>query len=166
MFRRFVIAAAVATLTVLFPSALLGQEAPTAPGATHQPMMMPKPVNLKVLPKDTSPDQLMKIMHGYSQALGVQCTFCHSWDAAAKRPNFASDEKPEKSTARTMISMTNEINAKYMSQIHDPDAMEEQKTVACSTCHKGHNMPVPFKAPAHASSEHPGMEHPGTPPKE
>jgi hypothetical protein len=65
-----------------------------------------------------------------------------------------------------MISMTNEINAKYMSQIHDPDAMEEQKTVACSTCHKGHNMPVPFKAPAHAGSEHPGMEHPGTPPKE
>ena len=72
--------------------------------------------------------------------------------------------KPEKSTARIMISMTNEINAKFMSQIHDPDAMEEQKTVACSTCHKGHNMPIPFKAPAHAGSEHPGMEHPGTPP--
>jgi hypothetical protein len=166
MFRRIVIAAALATLPVLSPSAFLGQEAPPAPGATHKPMMMPKPVNLKVLPKDTSPDQLMKIMHGYSQALGVQCTFCHVWNAATKQPNFASDEKDEKNTARTMISMTNEINAKYMSQIHDPDAMEEQKTVACSTCHKGHNMPVPFKAPAHAGSEHPGMEHPGTPPKE
>ena len=99
MFRRFVIAAAVATLTVLSPSALLGQEAPPAPGATHKQMMMPKPVNLKVLPKDTSPDQLMKIMHGYSQALGVQCTFCHSQEAGAKFPNFASDAKPEKSTA-------------------------------------------------------------------
>jgi hypothetical protein len=169
MFRRFVIAAALATLPVLSPSALLGQQEAQpspAPGATHKPMMMPKPVNLKVLPKDTSPDQLMKIMHGYSQALGVQCTFCHAWNAATKQPNFASDEKPEKNTARTMISMTNEINAKYMSQIHDPDAMEEQKTVACSTCHRGHNMPIPFKAPAHAGSEHPGMEHPGTPPQQ
>ena len=164
MFRNFVLAAAVATFAFLSPSALLGQETPPAPGATHKQMMMPKPVNLKVLPKDTSPDQLMKIMHGYSQALGVQCTFCHAQEAGAKFPNFASDAKPEKSTARIMISMTNEINAKFMSQIHDPDAMEEQKTVACSTCHKGHNMPIPFKAPAHAGSEHPGMEHPGTPP--
>jgi Photosynthetic reaction centre cytochrome C subunit len=166
MFRNFVIAAAVATLTVLSPSALLGQEAPPAPGATHQPMMMPKPVNLKVLPKDISSEQLMKIMFGFNQALGVKCTFCHAQEAGANHPNFASDAKPEKSTARTMISMTNEINAKYMSQIHDPDAMEEQKTLACSTCHKGHNMPIPFKAPAHGGLEHPGMEHPATPPKE
>ena len=59
MFRNFVLAAAVATFAFLSPSALLGQETPPAPGATHKQMMMPKPVNLKVLPKDTSPDQLM-----------------------------------------------------------------------------------------------------------
>jgi thioredoxin reductase len=173
MFRTFLMAAAIATLPVLSPCALLGQQGPPpAPpaGGQHKPMTMPKPVNLKVLPKDTSPEDLIKMMKGFSQQLGVQCTFCHVQQTGAKFPNFASDEKPEKNTARTMILMTNEINAKYMSQIHDPDAMEEQKTVACSTCHRGHNMPVPFKAPAkapaQAGSEHPGMDHPGTPPKQ
>jgi hypothetical protein len=174
MFRTFVMAAALAALPVLSPCALFGQQGPppAAPsaGAPRRPMMLPKPVNLKVLPKDTSPENVIKIMKGFSQQLGVECTFCHAQEAGAKFPNFASDQKPEKTTARTMISMTNEINAKYLSQIHDPDAMEEQKTVACSTCHRGHSMPVPFKAPAHAGPEKPGpekpgAEHPSMPPK-
>jgi Photosynthetic reaction centre cytochrome C subunit len=163
MFRTLVMAAAVVALPALSPSALLAQQAPPAAGQ-HAPMMMPKPVNLKVLPKDTSSDDLMKIMHGYSQQLGVHCTFCHAEDAATRHPNFASDEKPEKNTARTMILMTQEINAKYLSQIHDPDAAPDQKTVSCGTCHQGHSMPEPFK-PAEHGSAHPGMDHPATPPK-
>jgi Photosynthetic reaction centre cytochrome C subunit len=170
MFRTFVMAAAIATLPVLSPCALLGQQgpppaAPPTGGGPHKPMVLPKPVNLKLLPKDTSPEDLMKIMQGFSGQLGVKCTFCHAQDAAAKHPNFASDQKPEKNTARTMISMTQEINAKYLSQIHDPDASPAEKTVTCGTCHRGHNMPVPFKAPAHAGTEKPGAEHPSTPPK-
>jgi Photosynthetic reaction centre cytochrome C subunit len=168
MFRMFVMAAAVATLPVLSPCALLGQQGPPpspATGATHRPMTLPKPVNLKVLPKDTSPEDLMKIMQGFTQQLGVKCTFCHAQDAGAKFPNFASDQKPEKNTARTMISMTNEINAKYLSQIHDPDASPAEKIVTCGTCHRGHNMPVPFKAPAHAPAEKSGADHPSMPPK-
>ena len=155
--RTFPMVAALLTFSVLSSSPLLAQQAPTpggspsSAGAAHEPM--PKPTNLKVLPKDTSPEDLMKIMHGFSQQLGVQCTFCHSWDAATKRPNFASDEKPEKNTARTMMLMTQEINAKYMSQIHDPDAAPDQKTVACGTCHRGHSMPVTFKPPAKPGAE-------------
>jgi Photosynthetic reaction centre cytochrome C subunit len=168
MFRAFVIAAAVATLPVLSPSALLGQQAPppAAPMAgPHKPMTLPKPVNLKLLPKDISSEELMKVMRGFSQQLGVKCTFCHAADAAAGHPNFASDTKPEKNTARTMMLMTQEINAKYLSQIHDPDATPDQKTVSCGTCHQGHSMPEPFKAPAHPNQEHPAMDHPATPPK-
>jgi hypothetical protein len=127
-------------------------------------MAMPKPVNLKVLPKDISSEDLMKVMFGYTKQLGVKCTFCHVEDAATKRPNFASDEKPDKNTARTMMLMTQEINAKYLSQIHDPDAAPDQKTVSCGTCHRGHSMPMPFNAPAHPNKEHPGMDHPATPP--
>jgi hypothetical protein len=153
--RTFLMVAALLTFSVLSSSPLLAQEAPPPAGAAHRPM--PKPVNLKVLPKDTSPEELMKIMQGFTQQLGVQCTFCHSWDAAAKRPNFASDEKPEKDTARTMMLMTQEINAKYMSQIHDPDAAPDQKTVACGTCHRGHSMPVAFKPPAKPGAEPSGM---------
>jgi hypothetical protein len=161
-------AAAIATLPVLSPCVLLGQQAPPPPaaGGQHPPMMMPKPVNLKVLPKDTSPQDVMKIMLSFSQQLGVHCGFCHATDAATKHPNFASDEKPEKNTARTMILMTSEINAKYLSQIHDPDAAPDQKTVSCGTCHKGHSMPVAFKPSSeHSNTDHPGMEHPATPPK-
>ena len=167
MFRTFVMAATIATLPVLSPCALLGQQDPPSPsaGGPHKPMVLPKPVNLKLLPKDTSPEDLMKIMHGFSEQLGVHCTFCHVEDAATKHPNFASDQKPEKNTARIMMSMTQEFNAKYLSQIHDPDATEAQKTMTCGTCHQGHNMPEPFKAPAHAGTEHPGMDHPGVPPK-
>ena len=55
---------------------------PTAQGLGLVPQSVkPDPTNNRgplVLPKDTTPDQLMTIMHGYSQALGVHCTFCHS----------------------------------------------------------------------------------------
>jgi photosynthetic reaction center cytochrome c subunit len=160
MFRTIVMAAAVATLPVLFPCTLLGQEAPP------RAMPMPKPVNLKVLPPNTSPGELMKIMGGYSQALGVKCNFCHAEDAVTKRPNFASDLKPEKNVARTMMLMTQDVNAKYMSQIHDPDATEADRTVTCGTCHRGHNMPVVFKPTEHPGAGKGNMEHPATPPKQ
>ena len=157
--RTFVMVVTLLTLSALSSSPLLAQEGPppSSAGAAHRPM--PKPVNLKVLPKDTSPEDLMKIMFGFSQQLGVQCTFCHVQDAATKHPNFASDEKPEKNTARTMMLMTQEVNAKYLSQIHDPDAAPDQKTVTCGTCHRGHSMPVTFKPPAKPGAEPSGM-HP------
>jgi hypothetical protein len=126
-------------------------------GGAHGPL--PKPVNLKVLPKDTSPEELMKIMQGFTQQLGVHCGFCHAENAATKHPDFASDGKPEKNTARTMMLMTQENNAKYLSQIHDPDAAPDQKTVTCGTCHRGHSMPVTFKPPAKPATEPSGM-HP------
>jgi thioredoxin reductase len=169
MFRRFVMTAAIAAVFALSSSALLSQQpAPSgAPPQAHgQPMPMPKPVNLKVLPKDTSPDELMKVMRGFTQQLGVHCGFCHAVDASTHRPDFASDAKPDKNTARTMMLMTSEINAKYLSQIHDPDAMPDQKTVSCGTCHQGHSMPIPFKAPTRAGAEHPGMDHPDSSPKQ
>jgi hypothetical protein len=86
----------------------------------------------------------MSMMRGYTKALGVECEFCHAEDPQTHRPNFASDAKPEKATARTMISMTMEINKKYMSTIKDPDAKPEDKTVTCGTCHRGNSMPAPF----------------------
>ncbi len=169
MFRTFVMAAAIASVSVLSPGALLGQEAAAAQGppsaGAHKPMTLPKPVNLKVLPPNTTPDDLMKIMRGFSEQLGVHCTFCHAEDAATKHPNFASDLKPEKNTARTMMLMTQEINAKYMSQIHDPDAAPDQKTVACGTCHRGHSMPVTFKPTEHAGPGKGNMDHPAASPK-
>jgi hypothetical protein len=59
--------------------------------------------------------------------------------------NYAGDKNPDKAIARTMIAMTKEINAKYLSQVNDPDATPEIKTVTCGTCHRGSSMPDVFK---------------------
>lgn len=129
-----------------------GQAAPHA--GEHHPL--PKPTNLKVLPKNISPEDLMKTMHSYSGALGVHCDFCHEIDKQTHKANFASDAKPDKAIARTMIAMTQEINSRFMSQINDPDAMPADKTVTCGTCHRGNTMPkqfTPKPEPPHAHGD-------------
>lgn len=134
---------------------LQAQDPPPPAQAPAQHMQLPKPTNLKVLPKDISSDDLMKTMHGYSQALGVHCNFCHEVDAKTHKPNFAADTKEDKGIARTMIAMTQEINAKFMTQIHDPDAKPADKTVTCGTCHRGNQMPAQF-VPKPEEHGHPG----------
>jgi len=94
---------------------------------------MPEPKNLQVLKLPAS--ELMPVMRTFTTGLGVKCGFCHAM------PNFASDEKPEKVTARKMIVMAQEINAKFSDgQIH----------VTCYTCHRGETEPK-TAAPATAA---------------
>ena len=113
----------------------------------------PKPVNLKVLPKDIAREDLIKIMRGYAGALGVECNFCHAANPQTHKLDFPSDAKDDKAIARTMIAMTQTINEQYMTQVHDPDAMPEDKHVTCGTCHRGHSMPEHFVAePRHRAS--------------
>ncbi|MGB7189620.1 MAG: c-type cytochrome [Acidobacteriaceae bacterium] len=143
-FPAFVVAAAL--MAVLPVGA---QMAPAGSGAQSNVRMhheMPKPKNLQVLPKDISSHDLIATMRGYTAALGVECSFCHAPDAATHHPDFASDAKPQKTTARTMIRMTQAINAKYLSTVVDADASAEMKTVTCGTCHRGNSMPMPFDA--------------------
>lgn len=117
------------------------------PRPMHQRRPMPRPTNLQVLPKDIAVPDLLATMRGFTAALGVECEFCHASDPKTHKTNYASDTNPDKTIARTMISMTSEINAKYMSQIKDPDATPADKTVTCGTCHRGNSMPMPFAAP-------------------
>jgi len=144
--KRSALFLAIAACLTCASLPLMGQ---TAPAGQHPPM--PKPTNLQVLPKDISTDDLMKQMRGFSQALGVQCTFCHAMDKQTHKLNFAADTKEDKGIARTMIAMNQEINSKFMSQINDPDAKPADKTVTCGTCHRGNTMPMPFtpKAEVH-----------------
>lgn len=93
----------------------------------------PKP-NLKVLPKDISHEELEKIMKGFNVSLGVKCNHCHAPSKTDTRKlDFASDEKPEKNVARSMMRMTAKINKKYFNH------QEEGKAAAltCITCHNG-----------------------------
>lgn len=80
------------------------------------------PKNLQVL-KDAS--AVRPTMAAFASGLGVQCAFCHVQDRS-------SDENPHKLTARTMMRMANELNAKF------PDGKVH---VTCYTCHRGESVP-------------------------
>ena len=152
------LAAALLCFTSSFAITAAAQDAPTATAHPRRPM--PKPTNLQVLPKDIAVPDLLTLMRSYTGALGVECEFCHATDPTTHRANFASDANPDKAIARTMITMTNEINAKYLSQVKDPDATPAEKTVTCGTCHRGTSMPTPF-APVATPGQH--HDHPAAP---
>lgn len=133
-----------------------GQQGGSAPTAEHHPHgPLPKPVNLKVLPKNITPEHLHDIMHGYAGALGVRCDFCHVRNPQTHKMDFASDAKPNKTTARLMIRMTETINRKYLVKVNDPDATPQDKQVTCGTCHRGHHMPEHFVPPPEEHHDHP-----------
>lgn len=128
----------------LFATAAV-QQPGTPESRAHHPLA--KPVNLKVLPKDIAPEELREIMRGYAGALGVRCNFCHAMNPQTHKLDFPSDAKPDKTTARLMIRMTQTINEEYLAKVVDPDATPEDKKVTCGTCHQGHQMPEKFVPP-------------------
>ena len=95
--------------------------------------------NLKVLPKNTTHEQLDSVMHMFNKSLGVKCGFCHAAQKEdPKRMDFASDEKGEKNVARDMMRMTDRINKKYFHFKKDDDGDEHTiAPVGCYTCHHG-----------------------------
>jgi hypothetical protein len=101
-----------------------------------------KPTNLKVLPKDISGDDLDRLMHRYQQELGAPCGYCHEQNAETKHIDFASDENPVKETARFMITMTSDINNKYLAQLGDRRYSEP---ISCGNCHRGQIDPPSFE---------------------
>jgi hypothetical protein len=71
---------------------------------------------------DVPLDSFDDTMWSMSQALGVSCDHCHT------PPAFENDDKPAKQTARRMIQMVRELNAKTFSG---------RLQVTCFTCHQG-----------------------------
>ena len=118
--------------------------------------------NLKVLPVNISHDDLIATMRGFTRALGTRCDHCHAAGPPAadgrEKLDFASDAKPEKNTARTMIRMVRAINGDYIGKI-DPT---KQVQVTCGTCHRGHTVPEPYNPPP-PPGQGGGGEHPPTP---
>ena len=102
-----VVAAAFLTFSIA-PASSASAQAPT-------PTMVDSPA-VKVLTGLLAP-QFQEEMNFITQALGVTCGTCHV------RGNFASDEKPEKLTARRMLEMTKGINKQSFPD-HTPKAGE------------------------------------------
>jgi len=102
------------------------------------------PKNLKILPKNISGKELHNIMKDFSKSLGVRCNFCHVSEQVEgqQRPkfDFASDNKPEKNTARNMMRMVSAINENYIGKMVGGD--HQLESVTCVTCHMGNKTPV------------------------
>jgi photosynthetic reaction center cytochrome c subunit len=114
----------LAVALLLVPLCLNAQEGKKGPGGP--------PKNLKILTGETR-EQVIMTMRAFTVALGVQCTYCHV------QGDFASDDNPKKDTARMMLTMARDINAKF------PDG---QRHVSCYTCHRGSTMPATEPPPA------------------
>jgi hypothetical protein len=102
-----------------------------------------KPVNLQVLPKDTSIASIGKLMKRIAQDLGVSCSHCHVENPQTQKLDFVSDENPAKQTARLMIAMLNDINNKYLAQLGGDRRYEVP--VTCGSCHQGQSSPPAFE---------------------
>ena len=100
--------------------------------------------NLRVLPVNITHDELIATMRGFARALGTRCEHCHVENppGSKDRFDFASDKKPEKNVARTMLRMTRAVNADYLSKVN-----EHGQTVTCINCHLGHTVPPPPPPP-------------------
>ena len=123
--------------------------------------------NLKILPKDISHEQLGKIMHQFNDALGVKCSFCHapSKDTSNHHPDFASDDKPEKSIARSMMKMTVKINNKFF-EVKNAAIGDSTLSVTCVTCHHGEPHPEEHGGEEKMMMPPPPGDHPPGPPGE
>lgn len=86
--------------------------------------------NIKVL-TGMPQSQLIPVMNFMAASLGRRCNFCHvnkdgKWD-------YASDEKPEKASAREMIKMVLDLRKL---KFHGADE------ISCYTCHQGRSHPI------------------------
>ena len=122
-----VICALIAIVTVLFSF--------TKPKGLYE--------NLKVLPKNTTKEQMDSIMKHFTGSLGVKCNFCHvRLDNEKKDWDFANDEKKHKLIARDMLRMTQTINKKFFKDEARGDGkMQMANQVTCYTCHNGKEEP-------------------------
>ena len=99
------------------------------------------PQNLKVLPKDISPEELQETMKGFSFALDIRCVTCHVGETGQpiSKFDFAADEKRMKASARVMLKMVATINNKLLGKLDDD--RREGVEVRCMTCHRGQDRP-------------------------
>ena len=139
------------------------QDTPAAapsPQAAQRPRgPRPNPTNIKVLPKDITGDQVIKLMRQYEGELGVECEYCHARNPETKRNDFPSDANPVKDKARIMIKMTDDLNAKYLTQLSDHKSTD---LITCGTCHRGMSHPEVFVPKPREQGNRPPA--PSTPP--
>jgi len=147
MLKRFVLACAVVgtlgyALTAISPERLSSVakarhsmgffpfETVAFAQAAKPPMSEQAFKNITVL-KGIPVDEFMGTMGLFSAALNVCCGDCHV-GAGGSNPDWASDAKPTKVTARKMVTMVNNINKQNFGGA---------QVVTCWSCHRGSEFP-------------------------
>ena len=100
-----------------------------------------KPKNLQVLPKDWPGARLRPVMTGFTRALGVRCSYCHTGEEGKPLGtyDFASDQNPNKNRAREMLKMLGSVND-HLKKI-EPSG-DKRVNMWCHTCHRGRPRPM------------------------
>jgi len=114
--------------------------APRASAQTHW-SWPEKSKNMKVLPKNTSAEQLQGVMRGFTRSLGVRCNYCHVGEEGNPLDtyDFASDKNAKKDVARGMLKMVGKVE-KELTSIQP--AKSERVRFGCQTCHHGRPLPM------------------------
>jgi len=102
-------------------------------GAVVQPRLVAQDIpdefeNLMLLDENISKDDLKATMKGFTEQLGVKCTFCHDLDS------YASDEKEHKRIARGMIRLVQHMQENTLEYFKEGT---EPNQTGCWTCHRG-----------------------------
>jgi hypothetical protein len=111
--------------------------------ASAQAPAPPPLTNLQFFPKDITRPQLIANMQAFAQALGVGCDYCHVFVAGGQNNDLAADTKPTKKTARVMLALVRDLNAKLPGDVSAANgkAVADVTRVGCATCHRG--VPIP-----------------------
>jgi hypothetical protein len=128
--RTFLGASAIAVVC-LIGAATLKAQAPAAQPAGDAPAMVDDVFRTVVLLKGIPLDQFLDAMGMFANAMGNDCTFCHSPKAALNRAEFATPT-PRLQRARQMIVMMQTINKQFFGGM---------PRVTCFTCHHGTQSP-------------------------
>lgn len=121
-FRQFVDPTLIASAAVLALAVGLGAQSEQPPKDKTAGQYYK---NIKVL-NDIPASDLLPGMRYITTALGVKCDYCHV------KP-FDKDAKPEKETARKMMTMLFAINK---------NNFDGRSEVSCYTCHQGNHQPM------------------------
>lgn len=102
----------------------------------------PRYKNLQVLPKNITEQQLDSVMHNFTDALSVKCSFCHVKNKETNEWDHASDANKHKLITRDMMRMTTEINKEYFDYTGAEQKLGTPLMVTCYTCHNGSKEPA------------------------
>ena len=102
-----------------------------------------KSENLQVLPETTDAQQLSRIMRGWTNALGVRCSYCHVGQGPLTEFDFVADDKEAKEKARAMVRMTRTINMEHIRKLSELESSSQDRVeVSCMTCHRQVTKPM------------------------